>query len=128
MKITKYISILSLFALPFLSGCRVINYENQSDGRKIFYGSFGLNTSLGKLDIVTPQGSHVLLENHSSDSTAALDVLGMAVSKIPSPSSGGTSRTTVVVPRPQFPPVVAPQVQPKPPVTDDGGGFNPQPQ
>ena len=67
----------------FVTGCRTIVYENTQENRKVTYSVFGLNTSLGKLEVQTPQGGKVVIENHTSDASAALDILSKTVDKIP---------------------------------------------
>jgi hypothetical protein len=119
-----------LAGLLFLTGCRTISYQSGGEnGRKLNYGSLGLNTSLGELDIDTPEGGHVILKNHASEGQTAflstLDVINSAIAKIPVPGvSGGSTNNRTIVVQPQVQPKPAQPIQPVP----NNDGLVPQPQ
>ncbi len=76
--------IIALFiGLFLLSGCRVINYENTKEGRKVSYMIFGASTKVGGLQIKTSEGSSLTLSDSETDMSAALNLATKALDKIP---------------------------------------------
>lgn len=98
--IKKILSFGIVALMLSTTGCRVLTYESvtpEHDGqpsinRKVTYATFGLNTEMEGLNIVTPQGS-MGIAKHGSDASRAMDTLDNAISKIPSPVSQVTKTT-----------------------------------
>lgn len=82
MKILKTL-IISIVSLCCITGCRVIQYENKIEGRKVTYTIVGLSTKVGGLEIQTHEGSILRLTDSQTDASAAINLATKAMDKIP---------------------------------------------
>lgn len=73
--------ILAIVAsiLSFGSGCRTIEYK--AEGRHLKVVTFAFDTKIGKVEIITPEGGKLVLENLDA-SSQALQVANEALKTI----------------------------------------------
>lgn len=70
--------------LPFLilPSCKSIEFSDPS-GRHINYSTFGIDTSIGALQIHFPDGTSATVQNSVSNSDVAVGVVSKALDKVP---------------------------------------------
>lgn len=82
MKLFNLIFTLALSLLLLAAGgCRIIDYTG-ADGRKLKIVSVGNDTAIGKLDVATPEGGTLGLENLDSKARLA-DTINELAKRLP---------------------------------------------
>ncbi len=76
--------LITLLALCPLLGCTTVSYRSP-DGRELRVTTVAKSFGMEGLEVETPEGGKMKLSGYTSSADKALDALGAAVQRIPSP-------------------------------------------